>query len=162
MKLGYSQPRVQKLPIMEWRRLGMEGTILPVTICLEGDSMRPLIRRGKDRVTILPLTRELKIGDIVLFQGGADRYVVHRVYRLRPGGVCTLGDNCWNTDGWMPLENVWGLVIRMERSGRTYTLDNSLSRAFGRVWMALYPLRMLYRRCRSLAGRCYRKVFPRH
>ena len=161
MKQSYSQPRIQKLPIEEWRRLGTEGTPLPVTIRLDGDSMRPLIRRGKDRVTILPLARELKIGDIVLFRGGADRYVVHRVHKLRSGCVCTLGDNCWNTDGWMPLENVWGLVIRMERNGKAYSLDCRLSRAFGRIWMALHPLRMFYRRCRRLAGRCYRFIFPR-
>lgn len=123
--------------------------------------MRPLIRRGTDPVTIVPLQRPLRVGDIVLFCGGPSRYVVHRVYRLRGDAVCTLGDNCFNTDGWMPLSQVWGLVVKMKRSGRSVSLDNSVSRAFGRVWMFLHPVRMLYKRCRSFAGKCYRKVFPK-
>ncbi|MBQ6805352.1 MAG: hypothetical protein IJP04_11910, partial [Clostridia bacterium] len=54
--------RIHSLGIEQWHALGLEGDMLPVTICLEGDSMRPLIRRGKDPVTILPLSRPLKIG----------------------------------------------------------------------------------------------------
>ncbi len=157
-----SEKCVCSLSIHEWRKLGLEGAMLPVTICLEGDSMRPLIRRGRDPVTILPLNRPLKTGDIVLFQGGPDRYVVHRVYRLRDGWVQTLGDNCWNPDPWMPLEQVWGLVIRMQRDGRTCQLDCRLSRWWGRGWMFCHPVWKVYKKLRSLAGRCYRKVFPKN
>lgn len=153
--------RIRSLPIEEWHRLGLEGSMLPVTICLEGDSMRPLIRRGIDRVTILPLSRPLEIGDIVLFHGGPGRYVVHRVWKMRDGSVKTLGDNCFYPDPWMPLENVWGIVVKMERGGRTYRLDSAASRNFGKFWMAIHPARNFYRRCRSIAGRCWRRVFPK-
>lgn len=154
-----TEKHVRTLSIHEWHKLGQEGSMLPVTICLEGDSMRPLIRRGHDPVTILPLNRPLKIGDIVLFQGGPERYVVHRVYRMRDGWVQTLGDNCWNPDAWMPLEQVWGLVIRMQRNGRSYQLDNRLSRLWGRGWMFFHPVWKVYRKLRSFAAKCYRKVF---
>ena len=50
-----NRTQVRSLSIHEWRRLGLEGAMLSVTICLEGDSMRPLICRGLDPVTILPL-----------------------------------------------------------------------------------------------------------
>lgn len=152
---------VRNLGIEEWRQLGMKGNCLPVTICLEGDSMRPLIRRGRDRVTIVPLMRPLKVGDIVLFKGGEKRFVVHRVRALREGAVCTMGDNCYADDGWMPLENIWGLVVRMERDGRAYALDSDASRTWGKLWMAALPLRRAYRRCRQLAARCYRRIFRR-
>ena len=156
-----SDARVYSLPIGQWHALGMEGSMIPVTICLEGDSMRPLVRRGRDKVTILPLARPLIKGDIVLFRGRPERYVVHRVYRLNNGMVRTLGDNCMYPDPWMPLENVWGLVVKMERSGRIYRLDTPASRAFGRIWMLTHPIRHIYRRFRSLGGRIYRKVFRR-
>ena len=152
------EKRIHSLGIEQWHALGLEGNMLPVTICLEGDSMRPLIRRGKDPVTILPLSRPLKISDVVLFQGGPGRYVVHRVRKIRENRVQTLGDNCWNPDRWMPLENVWGLVIRMERNGHVIRLDSSLARFLGRVWMAFHPIRLLYRRCRSLAARIIKKL----
>lgn len=153
--------RVFSLPIEQWHEMGQSGDMLPVTICLEGDSMRPLVRRGRDRVTIVPLHRPLKIGDIVLFKGGEKRYVVHRVYKIREGMVQTLGDNCWNPDSWMPLQDVWGLVVKMERGGRIFRLDCPSARLWGRFWMLLHPARILLRRLRHLAGRCYRKVFPK-
>ena len=152
--------RVRSLPIEQWHALGLEGSMLPVTISLEGDSMRPLIRRGREKVTILPLNRDLKIGDIVLFKGGPTRYVVHRVRKIRENAVQTLGDNCVNPDPWLPKDAIWGLVIKMERGGRTIPLDTPLMRALGRIWMAAHPARRIYFRFRALAARCYRKIFP--
>ena len=149
------------MSIASWYALAEEGTALPMRIPLEGDSMRPLIRRGRDRVTIVPLTRPLKRGDVVLFESPPGRYVVHRVYRLREDAVQTLGDNCWNPDPWMKEKQVLGQAVQAERDGRKIPLDNRAARAFGRLWMACHPLRMCYRRLRSLAGRCYRKIIPR-
>ena len=132
---------------------------MPVTIRLQGESMRPLIRKGRDRVTIVPVKRSLKVGDIVLFRSGDGRYVVHRVCALRTDMVCTLGDNCSFNDGWIPREDVWGLVVKMERNGRTCVLDSKWSRAFGRLWMATLPLRRIYRRVRWLAAKVYHLIF---
>ena len=39
-------PQTRALPMETWCALAREGSAPPVTICLEGDSMRPLIRRG--------------------------------------------------------------------------------------------------------------------
>ena len=142
-----------------WCRLACGGAAPPVTICLEGDSMRPLIRRGKDPVTIVPHSRPLMRGDVVLFRLGT-RYVVHRVRRLRAGQVQTLGDNCWNPEPWFPVEQVLGQAVRVVRSGRTLLLDTPAARAWGRAWMALHPLRRCCKRLRALAGRCYRRLFP--
>ena len=150
---GMSEKQMRSLSIQEWRQLALEGAMLPVTIRLDGDSMRPLIRRGLDAVTILPLNRPLKIGDIVLFQDSQNRYVVHRVYRLRDGLVQTYGDNCWNPDPWMPHEKVWGLVPRMQRNGHSYCLDCRLARWWGRGWMFFHQVRKIYITCRGFAAR---------
>ena len=152
----------RSLDIRLWHELGLNGNPIPVTIPLEGDSMRPLIRRGCDCVTIVPLNRPLKTGDIVLFHSGGDRYVVHRVWTLKDGMVQTLGDNCWNPDAWIPLESVWGLVVRMERDGRKYVLDSRCSRVFGIIWMGIHPMRMHYRRLRQLGGRILRRLGRGH
>lgn len=151
----------RSIPMEQWCALAREGTAPPVTICLEGDSMRPLIRRGKDPVTIVPLTRSLMKGDVVLFRLGV-RYVVHRVWKLEGSLVQTFGDNCWNPEPWFPREQVLGQVVRYVRNGRMHRLDTPAARAWGRAWMALHPLRRCYMRLRSLLGRIYRKFFPRN
>lgn len=148
------------IPMETWCELAKEGSAPPVTICLEGDSMRPLIRRGKDPVTIIPLVRPLEKGDVVLFRLG-ERYIVHRVWKLEDGRVRTFGDNCWNPDPWIPENQVLGLVVKYARDGRGHRLDTPQARAWGRAWMAIHPIRLCYKRLRALAGRCYRKIFPK-
>ena len=150
----------RSIPMETWCKLAREGAAPPVTICLEGDSMRPLIRRGKDPVTIIPLNRPLQEGDVVLFQLG-ERYIVHRVWKLAERRVRTFGDNCWNPDPWIPESQVLGLVVKYSRNGRVHRLDTPQARAWGKAWMAIHPMRLCYKRLRSLAGRCYRKVFPK-
>lgn len=162
MRKEYDAPTATRsLDIRLWHELGLTGNPIPVTIPLEGDSMRPLIRRGRDRVTIVPLNRPLKIGDIVLFHSGGDRYVVHRVWKLKDDMVQTLGDNCWNHDAWMPLESVWGLAVRMERDGRKIVLDSRWSRVFGRIWMGMHPVRKLYYRCKRIIWSVVSKIVRR-
>ena len=147
----------RSIPMETWCNLAREGAAPPVTICLEGDSMRPLIRRGRDPVTIIPVNRPLKRGDVVLFQLGS-RYIVHRVWKLAAGRVRTFGDNCWNPDPWIPEKQVLGLVVKYSRNGKVHRLDTRQSRAWGRCWMALHPLRLMYLRCRSLAARIVKRI----
>lgn len=148
------------IPMATWCRMAQEGAAPPVTICLEGDSMRPLIRRGRDPVTIIPLTRQLQRGDVVLFRMG-ERYIVHRVWKLAEGRVRTFGDNCFAPEPWIPASQVLGLVVKYSREGRVHRLDTPAARAWGRAWLAVHPIRNVFKRLRSFAGRCYRKVFPR-
>ena len=149
----------RSIPIGEWIALAREGTAPPVTIPLEGSSMQPLIRRSSDPVTIVPLQRPLKIGDVVLFTTGPGRYVVHRVWKLEEERVQTLGDNCINPDPWLPYACILGQAVLFSRNGRRYRLDTPAARLWGRFWMLLYPIRLQYKKLRSLAGRCYRKLF---
>ena len=136
-----------------------EGAAPPVTIRLEGSSMQPLIRRNVDTVTIIPLSRDLKTGDVILFTTGPGHYVVHRVWKIEKDRFRTLGDNCFNPDPWLPRGNALGQAIAFCRNGRKYRLDTRGARLWGRFWMLLYPARKCFKRFRSFAGRCYRKVF---
>lgn len=150
-------PQMRSLSILQWCELSRQGGAPPVTIRLDGDSMRPLIRKNRDEVTIVPLVRPLKKGDVVLFQGGKGQYVVHRVWKMHRGHVRTLGDNCWQADPWMPQERVLGQAVRVQRDGRNIRLDGASSRVIGRMWMTFRPVRNQWRRCRAFAARTYRQ-----
>ncbi len=146
------------LTIEQWHNIAMSGAAPDMTIPLQGESMTPLIRRNLDLVTIVPLTRPLKKGDVVLFEYPKGRYVVHRVYRLKDGQVQTLGDHCRYPEPWLPLSSVWGLAAHFRRDGKTISLDCSAARAYGRWRMATLPIRKVYWSARSLAGRTLRKL----
>lgn len=151
--------RVCSLGIEQWRQLGEEGSLIPVTITLHGESMRPLVRRDRDRVTILPLMRRLRVGDVVLFKSNTGRFVVHRVYRLDGKAVQTMGDHCHRPDPWIQLDQVWGLVVSVERDGRRFSLNNRGARLWGRCWMALLPLKNSWALIHALSSCCFRHTF---
>ena len=153
-----SAVETRQMSIAAWRAMALNGPAPPMRIPLEGDSMRPLIRRGRDRVTIVPLTRPLRRGDVVLFEFPPGRYVVHRVYRLKDGRVQTLGDHCWNPDPWLPEAAVLGQAVQAERGRLRLALDSAPARAWGRCWMTALPLRRAYFAARRLAGRTLRKL----
>ena len=149
---------LRRMSIAQWHALAKDGPAPPMCVPLEGDSMRPLIRRGRDRVTIVPLTRPLKRGDVVLFEAPPGRYVVHRVYRLRDGFVQTLGDHCWNPDVWIPERQVLGQAVQAERGRMRIPLDSALARGWGCCWMALLPGRRVYFKLRHRCGDALRRM----
>ena len=133
--------QIRTIGINAWYVLAREGSAPPVTIRLEGNSMMPLIRRGKDPVTIAALQRPLRIGDVVLVVIGAERYVVHRVWKFNGTAIRTLGDNCVIPDPWIPQECVLGQAIFYSRNNVKHRLDTTAARLWGRVWMAVFPIR---------------------
>lgn len=129
------------LSVEAWHTLGED---IPVRIRLQGDSMRPLIRRDRDTVTIRPVHRPLRRGDIVLLADDRGRYVVHRVRKVTKAGVITQGDHCLRPDAPLEYSRVWGLVTRVDRGSRSIPVDNAAARLLGRLWLTLLPLRRIY------------------
>ena len=146
--------QIRTIGINEWCALVREGSAPPVTILLEGNSMMPLIRCRKDPVTIAALQRPLQIGDVVLVAIGAERYVVHRVWKFNRTEIRTLGDNCVIPDPWISQECVLGQAIFYSRNNVKHRLDTTAARLWGRVWMAVFPLRKRCIQLKSIIRRC--------
>ena len=138
-----------ELSLEKWRELGANGVAIPIKMPLHGTSMKPLIRPEKDVVTIIPLAREPMVGDIVLFRRSDGKNIAHRVHKVFPDGIQTWGDNCFLPDAPIKREDVYGLIVSMEKHGRTRPLDTDRQRTYGvrwmkygrRVWMALRRVR---------------------
>lgn len=157
------QEQYKQLSVRQWHELAQNGARIPMRTQLDGVSMQPLIRRNRDYVTIVYPERWLVRGDIVLFTDSRGKYVVHRICRLDKERVQTFGDNCDYPDAWMPYGNILGLVVSVERGGKTYCLDSDASRRWGDFWMKSYPLRRPFRKAyrfvRRALGYLKRKIF---
>ena len=134
------------LSVREWHQMTVEGIAPAMRITLNGYSMDPLIRFRKDYVTIVQLDTKPVVGDIVLFSdpNTEARYVVHRVWKTKGNTVMTWGDNCPGPDGWIPMDNVWGKVILIERGDRRIHPNPRLGLVWGWTWhqaMKAYRLR---------------------
>ena len=135
------------MTVDEWMNLAEtfrdDGCEVPLHFYVTGVSMLPLLRSGKDKVTIISRKEPLKCGDIVLFRGVSShaKYVLHRVYKIKRDRVLTYGDGNRYPDYWMPLSNILGVVIQIERGAMIIKPQKGYWRLVGNMWMFMHPLR---------------------
>ena len=149
------------LNLEKWRELGENGVSIPMKIPLHGSSMKPLIRPERDLVTIMPVVRDPLVGDIVLFRRSDGKNIAHRIYRVLPGRIQTWGDNCIRADAPIKREDIYGVIVSMERAGKTYQLDTDQQRAFGIRWLKYgRPLWTIPQKIRAIGGIIIRRIYP--
>lgn len=140
----------KSLSIPEWHQMAMDGNAPPVRIPLNGYSMFPLIRRGRDFVTIIPLDRRLMLGDIVLIaEPDTGRYVMHRVWEIQDDQVLTWGDHCAGPDRWSPLDMIWGRAIRIERGNRVIHPNPKKGMRWAKFWHKARKVYCVYLKIRE-------------
>jgi signal peptidase len=105
---------------------------------VKGNSMRPLLRNGKEEVVVEPCGKQvLKPGHVILFRQSG-RYVLHRIiqkrgshYLMQGDGVCRFYEECEETD-------IIGVVRRVYRpSGKMIETDSVGWRLGSRLWLRL-------------------------
>lgn len=107
-----------------------------------GHSMVPAIRDG-DLITVAPLGDLLpRRGDVVAFRHPEHpRMLVHRVLHAKDKKYFVMGDSCPEADGWIPAENLLGIITRVERSGKDRFWPNrSRPSYFSDLFLTFYPL----------------------
>ena len=125
-----------------------------VSLSVTGDSMFHLLRDGRDRVTIAPLTRPLRVNDVPLYQRAGGGLVLHRVMRVeRDGRFACCGDHQWWLEQGLRPEQVLGIAVAFRRKGRTIRAGDLRYRLVSGLWRRL---RCLRRPLFALAGRLHR------
>ena len=127
-----------------------------------GYSMAPAIRDG-DVITVSPLQGLVpRRGDVVAFRHPErPQLLVHRVLHThaRDKRYFIKGDNCPAADGWIPAENVLGLVTRVERGGRErFWPHHAKPSHWANAYLEFYPLWPPVRRSLARAWRRIRRI----
>ncbi len=107
-----------------------------------GYSMTPAIRNG-DIITVSPLNDILpRRGDVLAFRHPErPQMLVHRVLHTKVRKYFIKGDNCPEADGWIPAENILGLITKVERKGRVCFWPNRSAPSRGSdFYLLFYPL----------------------
>ncbi len=108
----------------------------------KGHSMIPAIR-NEDVITVSPLKDIMpRRGDVLAFRHPErPQMLVHRVLHAEAKKYFVKGDNCPEADGWIPAENVLGLITKVERLGRARFWPNrSAPSRLTDVYLEFYPL----------------------
>ncbi len=88
-----------------------------------GISMYPLLHHLRDGVILVP-PKQIRFGDIVLFDRKNGRYALHRVIGMGKNGFTMAGDNQWHMERNLPYEQIVGVVSVVCRDGREIPVDN--------------------------------------
>lgn len=124
----------------------------------KGFSMTPAIRDG-DVITVSPLGDLLpRRGDVVAFRHPEQpQMLVHRVLHAEVKKYFIKGDNCSEGDGWVPAENILGVITKVERRGKTRFWPKRTAPSAGTdLYLTFYPLWPPVRRVLARGWRCLR------
>jgi signal peptidase len=104
-----------------------------------GGSMRPFIRDG-DILEVQPIeVAEVRVGDVVFFQGHWGNMLAHRLVHKTQAenGETTLiakGDGASQCDRPVRPDELFGEVISIERRQKRVDLDSGLMKLMGLLW----------------------------
>lgn len=112
----------------------IKDPLQPPNLFYRGSSMRGTFKPG-DKLIIekVPFDR-IKKGDLIIFsrnENEEDDFIVHRVVAVNPKGLVTRGDNCFDNDKNLVIEeNIVGRVIANDRRGKVHQVQNGRAGAF--------------------------------
>lgn len=134
------------------------GTYASVT---RGASMRPLFRTHRDMVILAKPTGMLSKYDVALYKVGS-MYVLHRVVGIdKTAGVYLVrGDNTYALER-VPFDAVIARLIAFNRKGKRYDVTARSYRFYSKLWVAIYPIRFLFKKIEGLLRRIYRFFFKK-
>ena len=106
----------------------------------KGKSMLPLLRQNRDLMVIEKKGPErCKKYDAVLFKRG-DKYVMHRILKVRERDYYIVGDNCRKGE-YVRDEQILGVLKQVVRDGKTVEVDDPAYQRYVHLWCDLFPLR---------------------
>lgn len=107
------------------------GTIkLPV----QGKSMEPFLKEGRDSVVLNLPDGELKKGDIVVYKR-KNTYVMHRVVDVQQNTLSIMGDNEINPDNGVNKNTVVAVVKEIHRNGKIITEKDLLWKFYSDIYI---------------------------
>ena len=112
-----------------------------VNVKVFGSSMVPFLGDGRDEVLIKKPARELKAGDIVFYQRENGRFILHRIWKIKPDGYYIVGDNQDMIEGPVRPEQIFAVVIKAKRKGKWVGPVDFWWEFFEHVWIHMVPVR---------------------
>lgn len=115
------------------------------TLTITGTSMYPFILGDRDKVTLSPITAELKKNDLPLYRRSNGAFVLHRIVKVEKDGTYTCcGDHQWKLEKGLKREQMIGIATEYIRKGKRLTNSNVIYRIYRTVWTWLLRYRWVF------------------
>ena len=118
-----------------------------LTYTNSGVSMLPLLRQGKDLLTVTKKSGErCKKGDVVLYRRPPESYVLHRIVEVRKDDYVLLGDNCVEKEYGIRDVDILGVLTSFVRGGKEHRVSDAGYRLYSFLWVNFAPLRVFIKK----------------
>lgn len=99
-----------------------------------GTSMLPLLRQGRDSVSLRSLERSPQKFDILFYQRLDGSYVLHRVKEVSSAGLILWGDNQYRLEYGVKNNQIIGYAARIFRDDHELDCHSLSYRIYLRLW----------------------------
>lgn len=115
-----------------------------VTLMAKGNSMRPFIEDGRDKL-VFGKVDKLSIGDVILAEPIDGVFVCHRIEKMDNGIITMRGDGNISSTETFTSDRVRAKLLKVIRLGKTYNLATSRKwKMYSAVWTRLLPARRYF------------------
>jgi len=119
-----------------------------------GVSMLPMIKEGRDLFTLVKKTdSRCKKYDVVLYKTTSNKYIMHRIIKVRRDDYIILGDNCVNKEYGITDRDIIGVMTKFVRRGKEYSVTDKGYLFYAKFWYAIYPIRKTLKKLKNLCRR---------
>ena len=139
--------------------LDKNGTL---TYTVVGVSMLPLLHQHKDLFTVRKKgKRRCAKGDVVLYRRPPDKYVLHRIIKVRPADYVILGDNCINKEYGIKDRDIVGVMTGFVRNGKSYSINDTVYRVYTFFILNTVTVRIFFKKAKGKIRRICKKLLRR-
>ncbi len=94
------------------------------TFTPNGNSMHPMLKSGRDTVTLKKAVLPLKKYDLPLYRLENGKFILHRVIGKNKDGYIMRGDNLLKKEFGITDDMIIGVVVSFSRQGEQYSVNN--------------------------------------
>lgn len=123
------------------RGIAEEGKV--VSMLIAGSSMAPFLCHNRDYIYFTKPERELRRGDMVFYQRDSGRYVMHRIYKVKPDGYYMVGDAQTKIEGPLRREQIFAVITQVKRAGKMIRPGDFWWEFFEHIWIRIVPARRI-------------------
>ncbi len=128
-----------------------------VTFFPRGISMLPMLREGRDSVTLSSPPAKLKNYDIPLYQRENGQYILHRVVNVGETYAC-IGDNQFVVEKGISHEQIIAVCTAFTRDGKKMSVNDPSWRFYAVFWhYSRFPRRVVRGILRRVKRICSKK-----
>ena len=114
-----------------------------VSMIVTGNSMRPFLKHGRDKICMKKTDRKLRKGDIVFYRRENGQYVMHRILKCGDQSYTLLGDGQIVPESGIRQEQIFARITKVQVRGKWIGSENFRWRFFEHIWIRFCGIRKL-------------------